>query len=149
MLLAASALGKIGGESAIPTLVEALKGEDSNVRSSAASALGEIGGESAVPALIEILKDEDSNVRRRAAAGLEQIAVDSLASGLKLGMLHGESFVRGKAAELIGYYSDEQCEKELRRLVENDPDHEVRQIAEDALARLRFKGRLFSPDGDA
>jgi len=126
------------------------------VRRRAAEALGEIRGEGAVAALIEAFKDEDKYVRSYAAYSLDQLDVDLLASGLKLAMLRRGSFARRKAVEVIGYYSDARCEEELRpleeeliRLAENEPDHEVRQIADNALSRLRFKGRLFQPDGNA
>ncbi len=47
----------------IARLIEQLKRESSNVRSSAAEKLGRIGDISAVPALIEALKDKYNSVR--------------------------------------------------------------------------------------
>lgn len=66
---APGALAKIGSP-AVPALVEALRDEHKDVRSSAAYALGRIGpdAKAAVPALVEALKDEDEGVREAAKA---------------------------------------------------------------------------------
>jgi HEAT repeat protein len=58
-----------------PVVVEALKDNESGVRSSAAEALGRMGpaAEVAVPALIEALKDNESDVRNSAAEALKRI----------------------------------------------------------------------------
>ncbi len=56
----------------VAKLIEALKDQDTGVRSSAAYALGKIGpaAKDAVPALIEALKHQDSRVRLGAASAL-------------------------------------------------------------------------------
>jgi HEAT repeat protein len=107
----------------------------------AAEALGTIGGERAVAALIEALKDEYSGVRQSAAAALEQIKVELLAKGLQSAISHTNSFVRRKAAEVIGYYSNRQ--EELKLLAEDDPAPEVKQAAQNALTRLESKMQYF------
>jgi HEAT repeat protein/energy-coupling factor transporter ATP-binding protein EcfA2 len=149
---AASALGEIGGEQAVAVLIEASKDEeDSGVRWRAAEALGEIGGEQAVAVLIETLKDQYIHVGSHAAEALDLMKIESLTKGLQAATSHQNGFVRRKAAKVIGYYSIDAAEKELKRLLENDPDLEVKQVAENALTQLELKKRYFghSADGDS
>jgi HEAT repeat protein len=56
-------------------MIQALKDDNSNVRSKVVYALGEFstGANEAVPALIQTLRDEDRIVRRAAKGALEMI----------------------------------------------------------------------------
>jgi HEAT repeat protein len=75
---AARALGKIGAEAAVPSLVVALSdAPDDLVRASAAEALGQIGPRAAVaiPALIAALKHADDEVCDAAACALRKIGL--------------------------------------------------------------------------
>ena len=65
------ALGVLNSTEAIGPLTEALKDEDSNVRSSAAYALGKLGA--GREALLNSLNDGDANVRLAANWSLERI----------------------------------------------------------------------------
>ncbi len=71
------ALGYMGpqGKTAVPTLIETLKDEETYVRKCAADALGSMGpqAKAAGPALKEALEDDDRNVRRSAADALKKI----------------------------------------------------------------------------
>ena len=69
---AASALGKIGSEKAVPDLIQALQDQNAVVRRAAVWALGKIGEEEAIPALIQALQDQDQHehVRRNVARTL-------------------------------------------------------------------------------
>jgi HEAT repeat protein len=69
-LAAAEILGRAGTEESIPTLREALKDQDEDVREAAAHALGQLGDRESIPALREALKDQDSDVRLAAAGAL-------------------------------------------------------------------------------
>jgi HEAT repeat protein/energy-coupling factor transporter ATP-binding protein EcfA2 len=99
--------------------------------------LRKIRGDEAVHVLIEALKDNDSNVRSSAAKALQQLNAERLVEGLESAMSHKNSFVRRKAAEVIGYYSNSY--EELKFLAETDPVPEVRQAAERALSQLESK----------
>jgi HEAT repeat protein len=55
---AAQALGKIGGDSAVSGLAEALEDEEMNVRWRAVQSLGNIGGDRAVILLLGLLRDK-------------------------------------------------------------------------------------------
>jgi len=80
---AALVLGTCGRE-AVPYLIEALKGDDKEVRTVAAGALISIGPEarSAVGTLIRALKDEYYFVRWNAAAALGEIGDKAAAPSL-------------------------------------------------------------------
>jgi HEAT repeat protein len=62
-------------EEAVPTLIEILKGGDSDERRFAAEALGSLGAEAAdaIPVLIEALNDEDVDIRGASAKALGSI----------------------------------------------------------------------------
>ena len=79
---AAEALGEIGDNIAVDSLINSLNDEDYIVRGSAAWALGEINDDRAVEPLIKVLGDRDSDVRKFTAIALGNIgdsrAVESL-----------------------------------------------------------------------
>ncbi|MDZ8188886.1 MAG: HEAT repeat domain-containing protein [Nostoc sp. ChiSLP02] len=88
--IAADTLVNIGSP-AVPSLIEALKNQDRNLRWHAASVLGDLGAEAApaVPALSAALQDEDAQVRLYATLALGNIgtaakpAVPSLMAALQ------------------------------------------------------------------
>jgi HEAT repeat protein len=71
---AASALGNIGDDRAIPGLLKLVEHSESYVRSSAASALGKIGDDRAIPGLLKLVEHSESYVRCSAAHALGKIA---------------------------------------------------------------------------
>ncbi|AFY53402.1 HEAT repeat-containing protein [Rivularia sp. PCC 7116] len=77
---AANYIGKIGGKSVIPNLLEALQDEEPKVRSRTIVSLISIADKSIIiPALLKLLKDENYRVRSLAAYELGNIADDSTA----------------------------------------------------------------------
>ncbi len=64
---AAYALEEIGGEKAIPALIEALRDENAYVRMSAAEALEQLNVELLAKGLESALPDKNSFIRRKAA----------------------------------------------------------------------------------
>ena len=71
----AEAIHTIAGQIAVPSLIEALKDDESWIRQMAARNLGVLGpnAKSALYALIESLKDEDESVRKRALEAIKKI----------------------------------------------------------------------------
>jgi len=63
-VMAASALGKVGGSAAVPALGGAFEHEISNLRKEAAAALGEIGDQAGLPWLQRAANDPDPDVRK-------------------------------------------------------------------------------------
>ena len=70
---AASLIGRIGEESALPTLLAALEDTNQVVRSRAALAVGAIGHPVAIPLLKKLVQDPVYSVRVRAAFSLVQL----------------------------------------------------------------------------
>jgi HEAT repeat protein len=66
------------GKAAVPSLIEALKGEHYLMRWEAAKALGEIGDPGAAPALVKALEDEAFDVRWLAGEGLIKMNIKGL-----------------------------------------------------------------------
>ncbi|WP_334810266.1 HEAT repeat domain-containing protein [Nostoc sp.] len=95
--LAADALVNIGSP-AVPSLIEALKNQDINLRWHAASVLGDLGAEAApaVSALSAALQDEDGQVRLYATLALGNIGTAAKAAvpSLMAALQDKEQFVR-------------------------------------------------------
>jgi HEAT repeat protein len=108
-MLAAEKLERIG-RPAVPTLIDALKDEDPDIRETAARILGNLGpqADQAVPALTAALKDPDRGVSVQAAIALGKIgprakaAVPALFEALQDPRVHEASM---KALERIGFDS--------------------------------------------
>jgi len=66
-------LGKIGGQTEVPLLIQQLKGDDYAVRISAATALGDIGGHEAFDALMQATNDPVEIVRKEVFVSLKRI----------------------------------------------------------------------------
>jgi HEAT repeat protein len=93
---AATALGKLGGESAVPALAVALGDESADVRAAAARALGGSGDARAVSALAQALTDERDLVRGKAAQALARLRSVGGASALAAAIA-GYGFDQGRA----------------------------------------------------
>ncbi len=72
------ALGWIGKETAVETLIHALNDQDSGVRRNAARALADIGSNQVVEPLISTLNDENADVRLAAALALKKCGSSEL-----------------------------------------------------------------------
>lgn len=100
--LAAMALSKIGdeAETAVPTLLQALRAEDMWLRAAVTSALIQIG-EPSVPGLIRALFDDNKAVRRAAAKALGKIGDERAVSPLRVALKDGDSAVGKFSAEAL------------------------------------------------
>jgi HEAT repeat protein len=142
--LVAAWFGQIGSDNSVDALMDALKDEDSYVRSNAAEALGRIGSERSVDVLLAALKDKDV-IPRSVAEALGKMSDTALANGLARALSYDNSFVRQKAAQVAGYYTtDKQVLATLQHLAANDPAEEVRAAAHDAAEKYANKLRHFA-----
>ena len=131
---AAKGLGEIKDTRAVEPLIAALKDKNGGVRWRAAWALGEIGDAKAVKPLIDVMKDSDSDVRLMAvgAFGKMKVVEPSIAA-----LKDENRYVRGVAADTLGYVGDARAIEPLKKLAENDPDSSVRRAAQKSLAKLK------------
>lgn len=131
---AARTLAQVGGQGAVPPLVNALSDDDADVRACAALALGRLGVESSVPALARLLADESTFVASIAADALSMIggpAAQALAE-----MLAAEQpRARLLAVRALGRIKAECAIGSLLNMLE-DPSYLVRYYAQEALDAL-------------
>jgi HEAT repeat protein len=100
------ALGKIGDESAVEALNEALKSNSWIVRENAAKALGNIGSPASVEPLIDALEDKEWRVRKYSVLALGKIGDERSITPL-LNLLNDEDTdVRRKTIETLGNMGD-------------------------------------------
>ncbi|MBZ2164676.1 HEAT repeat domain-containing protein [Methanobacterium spitsbergense] len=141
---AAVSLKKVGNESAVEALIEALnyeKWEDKYtvliaVRENAAEALGKIGDKRAIEPLIKALfEDTDEEVRWKAAAALGKIG-DPLAVEPLIHALNDKSWtVRRNVTISLGDLGDERAFDFILKSM-NDKDWHVRKYAAVALGKI-------------
>lgn len=100
--LAAQALGKIGdeAESAISSLLEALRADDMYLRMAVTGALINIG-HPAVPGLVKALFDRNKAVRRAAAKALGKIGSQRAIKPLQVAVKDGDPTVRKMCQEAL------------------------------------------------
>ncbi|WP_336231074.1 NACHT domain-containing protein [Scytonema sp. PRP1] len=132
---AASALGKIGSESAVNALLSALQDKYLSVYESAASALGKIGSESAVNALLSALQAQNSEIRRIAASTLGRIGNESAVNALMIDLQHEDSFVCESAVSTLGSIGNKSAVNALVSALQHE-DSSVRWSAIFALEKI-------------
>jgi HEAT repeat protein len=100
--LAAQALGKIGdeAETAVPTLLQALRADDMYLRMAVTGALINIGYP-AVPGLIKALFDQNKAVRRAAAKALGKIGSERAIKPLQVAVKDRDPSVRKMCQEAL------------------------------------------------
>ena len=92
------------GSPAVPSLIEALKQKNDNLRRETVRALSEIGGPEVAPALIKTLEDEEFDIRWLAAEGLIELGMDGLKALLQALIDHGDSPLLLEGAHHVIHY---------------------------------------------
>lgn len=137
---AVKAFKEIDSELKIEALLQALVHEDKSVRQVAAYDLNGINSRAVVIPLVKALQDEDYWVKKYAARALAGCSFAVLERQLSEALSSKDDFVRIKAANVIGYYSNNEKTLDiLNYLSENDTNDEVRASATDAQDRFRQK----------
>jgi len=125
------------GSSAVDPLIAALKSHKNyRVRRSAAEALGEIRATKAIKPLVAAMGERDEYVRGSAATALKDIgkaSVGPLIAALK----HNSWMVRENAAWALGKIGDSKAVGPLEKLAKRESDARVRDMAKEALAKIR------------
>jgi HEAT repeat protein len=148
---AAMALGELGDEKAVSTLMNELKNNGKDyIRSSTAIALGKLEAEEAVPYLIERLRDTKASVRSNAALVLgkmgDESAVESLkniletgkeAEGKRKDSLNAGVDVRKSTVLALGGIGGTEATQALIGVINDDGEiPEVRVAATSALGNI-------------
>ena len=142
---AARSLTRVGDESAVESLIEALNyesWEDSysvliSIRESAADALGNIGDRRAVNPLINSLfGDSDEEVRWKAAAALGKIGDPSAVEPLIKALDDKSWGVRKNSSNALGNIGDSKALDPLLKAM-NDKDWHVRKYTAVALGKIK------------
>jgi bilin biosynthesis protein len=134
-VVASIALGKIGKPAVLP-LVRAFRAEDGIVRPKIVSILADIGD----PALEEMagaLRDPDEEVRALSALALGEMRSPRAIDHLIVALRDGSPRVRAQAAISLGELGAPGAEEALARAAETDENEAVRQVAGNALIRVR------------
>jgi hypothetical protein len=92
------------GSPAVPSLIEALKQKNDDVRREVVRGLSEIGGAEVAPALIKTLEDEEFDIRWLAAEAIIQLGVNGLRPLLQALIDHGDSPLLLEGAHHVIHY---------------------------------------------
>ena len=135
---AAQALSEFESPNAVPYLKKALSDSDVNVQRRVARALGEFDDESVVDALLQTLESSDTELRANSARTLGEIRSPDAVPGL-VRLLDDESTeVRINAIRALGEIrtNDDSVEQRLFKILESDPNKEIRKAAARALSEM-------------
>ncbi|MBD1928143.1 HEAT repeat domain-containing protein [Trichocoleus sp. FACHB-90] len=132
---ALGALGEIGNEAAISTLLQVLQDSNAMVRASAAKALGKIGSEDAISALLIALQDSSAMVRASATEALGKVGSEDAISALLTALQDQDAMVRASATEALGKVGSEDAISALLTALQ-DQDAKVRVTATEALGKV-------------
>ena len=136
--VAAMALAEMGGASAVPGLVTALRDRDPEVSQAAAHALGEIGDPRAVDALRTAVRGGGpAEVRKTAIHALAEIGDARAVADVTPALSDPDAEVRKLAVYAIAEMDPDQAPQALVDLATREADAEVRKTAIWALAELR------------
>jgi len=130
------ALGWFKDRRAVTPLTRLLTDADASVRSSVVQALGELGDRSVVPQVMALASDKDEWVRIRVARSLGVLG-DTQAIPVLIDLLDDkQEWVRFNATWSLGTLKATTAMKPLIRMLNLDPNPNVRRGAAEALGRM-------------
>lgn len=106
--LIVSALGRLGSDHSIDSLVRTLRSDVPSVRMEAAASLGLLGSPRAVAPISEAVRDPDPNVRANACMALGRIGGREAAHLLQEALAEGDPFVRRAAEKALSILSERE-----------------------------------------
>ncbi len=134
-MAAATNLGRLGDEEAVPQLVELLNDPQAKVREMALFALGILGDQSVTEPVLKALRDYDADVRYRALVALGDLNYGRLEEVLLRCMSDDSYGVREQAMSQLKAVGTPRClPVVLRALLERESD--MQRGAEEILDRL-------------
>ena len=132
----AFALGELNAKEAIPQLLNLLNDEDESICKNAAIILGELNAKEAIPQLLNLLNDEDESICKNASESLQKYDPAILVEGLFLSLAK-DSNIKKKAISTIGYYAFEDCMEQLKNIIRNEHDNEIKNLAIKELEKVQ------------
>jgi HEAT repeat protein len=148
---AATALGRLKAEAAVPVLVSLLSDRDQALREAAAAAVAAIGvlGAQSTQHLVEQLNSEDNLVRAQTAEALASLGAvaEEAAPALVQAMADENDQVRAKAVEAIKRIGEAAAPHAVPGLVRllSDDDNLVRALAAEALGEMGASAGAATP----
>lgn len=106
-----------------------------------AATLGELGDPAAIPALIQMLQHPNDQLRPAAVTALINIGHPAMIEPLRALLTHQDAEVRLYAALILGRLGQLELLDTLRALAQQDPDPQVREAAEKAVALCEARAR--------
>jgi len=134
-LYAIVALGEIGDESALDTLINLLSDESSFVREAVVQALGKIGGAKCIPSLVKACKDPDNKVASAAFEAIRFSCGEGIGSPLLQALKDSDKKVKQAAAYALSRLKDRNSVADLITLL-SDESVAVRRAAATALGMI-------------
>ena len=138
---AQKALDQLFGYHSLSTTAEPTKAEQILIRPNASEEIAKVGAKYAVARYIENLRSSDFDVRFDMAEALEKMQQKKLVNGLVNALDYHSSFVKKKAALVLGYYSISEQALELLSKMSTDErlSNDVREVARLAHSQLQYK----------
>ena len=139
--LAAEALGETGSKDAVPALIRLVSTDLSGARAEAIEALGKIGDPSAVDAILSAMATGSAGVKQKAISALVALRDPRVQDALISALTDRDGDSRRAAAIALGDLGDQKTIPILEKIVDHDPDPEVRAAAVSAIERLIARSR--------
>jgi HEAT repeat protein len=133
-------MAEIGGPEIVPTMIEALRSNNSAISSVAAQCLSNLKDARAVDPMLELLNHRNPNTSAIwIIDALGKLGAKRAVKPL-IALLHTTQSVpeRYTAVEVLGLLGDHTVAEEISKYA-NDPDHHVRDRVKVALTRLRHQ----------
>jgi HEAT repeat protein len=137
---AATALGHLDDERAIPVLLQALIDPQPKVRRAGATSLGFLRATNAVPMLLQVLDDVTPEPSQAAAMALGHIRSPDAVPRLMTFYERGNRDAKIAALDALGLIADARSLQLVRDAL-SDKDRKVRKAAKSALANYDLKRR--------
>lgn len=132
------ALGRLGDQRALDSVLAQVKDTDPMVRVEAVRALGFIKDMASEKALVEALSDKDAGIRGIAAWSLGMLGLKSSAKPLTDALrFEDDESVRVQVAVALGMIMEPGSRSELERAAEKDPSQRVRNCASKSLEAIK------------
>jgi TolA-binding protein len=136
--LACKALGALADKQAVPALEKKLRDAAPSVQSEAADALVKIGGPEVEAIFLRLCQSANSDFRQLGYIGISKVSnAESTAELLISALSDPNAQARWSAAFALGTFADARAIEPLKKLIETDPNEQVREAARSSVFKLQ------------